>query len=78
MTKHEIENDRLKRENESYKMAIHRLIMERDCAIKDMVFLVKDEPLSSEKCGSCALNDVPYGCYIDGKGCVYRWKGVKK
>ena len=32
----EIEIDRLKRENESYKMAIHRLIMERDMAIKEV------------------------------------------
>lgn len=74
----EIENDRLKRENESLKLAIHRLIMERDCAIKDMVFFVKDESLSNDKCGICALSDVPYGCFIDGKGCVYRWRGVKR
>lgn len=32
----EIEIDRLKRENELYKLAIHRLIMERDMAIKDI------------------------------------------
>ena len=32
----EIEIDRLKRENESLKLAIHRLIMERDMAIRDI------------------------------------------
>ena len=32
----EIEIDRLKRENERLELAIHRLIMERDCAIRDI------------------------------------------
>ena len=64
----EIEIDRLKRENEQYKLAIHRLIMERDCAIKDIKLMYKE--------GECAI------CPHDEETCmVYdvecEWRGVK-
>ena len=61
----EIEIDRLKRENESYKLAIHRLIMERDMAIKDVNQLLGNE------CNR-------YFC-ANGEDCntECRWRGVK-
>ena len=62
----EIEIDRLKRENELYKLAIHRLIMERDCAIKDANHLLGNE------CNR-------YFC-ANGENCntECRWRGVKR
>lgn len=62
----EIEIDRLKRENESYKMAIHRLIMERDMAIKDANRLLGNE------CNR-------YFC-ANGEDCntECRWRGVRR
>lgn len=62
----EIEIDRLKRENESYKLAIHRLIMERDMAIKDVNQLLGNE------CNR-------YFC-ANGEDCntECRWRGVKR
>lgn len=61
----EIEIDRLKRENESLKLAIHRLIMERDMAIKDANGLLGNE------CNR-------YFC-ANGEDCntECRWRGVK-
>ena len=61
----EIEIDRLKRENELYKLAIHRLIMERDMAIKDANHLLGNE------CNR-------YLC-ANGEDCntECRWRGVK-
>lgn len=61
----EIEIDRLKRENEFYKLAIHRLIMERDMAIKDVNQLLGNE------CNR-------YFC-ANGEDCntECRWRGVK-
>lgn len=67
----EIEIDRLKRENESYKLAIHRLIMERDMAIKDM-YGVEDSVLYA--CQKCAKR--PCGRIRECKGFV--WRGVRR
>lgn len=66
----EIEIDRLKRENERLELAIHRLIMERDCAIKDV-----NDAMYSEgyMCHLCILKD------CDGEeGCEPTWRGVKR
>lgn len=62
----EIEIDRLKRENELYKLAIHRLIMERDMAIKDANHLLGNE------CNR-------YFC-ANGEDCntECRWRGVRR
>ena len=62
----EIEIDRLKRENESYKLAIHRLIMERDMAIRDVNQLLGNE------CNR-------YFC-ANGEDCntECRWRGVRR
>lgn len=66
----EIEIDRLKRENERLELAIHRLIMERDMAIKDM-YGVEDSVLYA--CQECAKR--PCGRIRECKGFV--WRGVK-
>ena len=62
----EIEIDRLKRENVSYKLAIHRLIMERDMAIRDVNQLLGNE------CNR-------YFC-ANGEDCntECRWRGVRR
>ena len=79
----EIEIDRLKRENESLKLAIHRLIMERDMAIKDLQLItynhVGEIPMSM--CETC--RDLKENCmkfYIRDKevGCIWNWRGVKR
>ena len=61
-----IEIAKLSKENEDYKMAIHRLIMERDCAIKDVNHLLGNE------CNR-------YFC-ANGEDCntECRWRGVKR
>lgn len=61
----EIEIDRLKRENERLELAIHRLIMERDMAIKDANHLLGNE------CNR-------YFC-ANGEDCntECRWRGIK-
>lgn len=68
----EIEIDRLKRENESYKMAIHRLIMERDMAIRDIDLVLTHDI----ECNICAYDSC---CDFEdfGKKCG-KWRGVKK
>ena len=62
----EIEIDRLKRENERLELAIHRLIMERDMAIKDANHLLGNE------CNR-------YFC-ANGEDCntECRWRGVRR
>lgn len=62
----EIEIERLKRENERLELAIHRLIMERDMAIKDVNQLLGNE------CNR-------YFC-ANGEDCntECRWRGVKR
>lgn len=65
-----IEIAKLSKENEDYKMAIHRLIKERDMAIEDMSL--------SESCCTCGWKDVPYGCCVNGMGCHWIWRGVKR
>ena len=62
----EIEIDRLKRENERLELAIHRLIMERDMAIKDANLLLGNE------CNR-------YFC-ANGENCntECRWRGVRR
>lgn len=65
----EIEIDRLKRENERLELAIHRLIMERDMAIRDIRLMFKE--------GECAI------CPHDEETCmVYdvecKWRGVRR
>lgn len=47
----EIEIDRLKRENERLELAIHRLIMERDMAIKEVNKFMNDEGFNCHICG---------------------------
>ena len=68
----EIEIDRLKRENESYKMAIHRLIMERDMAIRDInIVLTYDMD-----CHVCAYNSCCRAEEIEKK--CGKWRGVRR
>ena len=77
----EIEIDRLKRENESYKMAIHRLIMERDMAIKDMKHITFNRvgKVPQSMCDTCKENkDDCMKFYIGDEevGCIWGWRGV--
>ena len=79
----EIEIDRLKRENERLEMAIHRLIMERDCAIKDMKHITYNRvgKVPQSMCETC--RDLKENCmkfYIRDKevGCIWNWRGVKR
>ena len=77
----EIEIDRLKRENESYKMAIHRLIMERDMAIKDMKHITFNRvgKVPQLMCDTCKENkDDCMKFYIGDEevGCIWGWRGV--
>lgn len=79
----EIEIDRLKRENESYKMAIHRLIMERNCAIKDMKHITFNRvgKVPQSMCDTCKENkDDCMKFYIGDEevGCIWAWRGVRR
>lgn len=63
----EIEIDRLKRENERLELAIHRLIMERDMAIKEVNKFMNDEGFNCHICGR-----------TNCKRCINPiWRGVK-
>lgn len=64
----EIEIDRLKRENERLELAIHRLIMERDMAIKEVNKFMNDEGFCCHICGR-----------TNCKRCINPiWRGVKR
>lgn len=83
MTKHEIEIDRLKRENERLELAIHRLIMERDMAIKDMKHITFNRvgKVPQSMCDTCKENkDDCMKFYIGDEevGCIWGWRGVKR
>lgn len=78
-----IEIAKLSKENESYKLAIHRLIMERDMAIKDMNHITwhRVGEIPQSMCDTCADNkDECMKFYMDGKevGCIWVWRGVKR
>ena len=69
----EIEIDRLKRENESLKLAIHRLIMERDMAIRDIYGCEFCTNYNTDERGFC-LNRTSYE-----KPCSkWIWRGVRR
>lgn len=73
----EIEIDRLKRENESYKLAIHRLIMERDCAIKDMKMFLQGK-IGCEVCMHWKGDYSMPACHEFTKEVDCRWRGVRR
>lgn len=70
-----IENAKLSKENEDYKMAIHRLIMERDMAIRDIKTAFIQVGCGSsicEICNACVCGeDFPLEC-------GGTWRGVKR
>jgi len=69
----EIEIDRLKKENERLELAIHRLIMERDMAIRDIFGCEFCINYKTDERGFC-LNRTSYE-----KPCSkWIWRGVKK
>ena len=79
----EIEIDRLKRENERLELATHRLIMERDCAIKDMKHITYNRvgKVPQSMCDTCKENkDDCMKFYIGDEevGCIWGWRGVKR
>lgn len=79
----EIEIDRLKRENERLELAIHRLIMERDCAIKDMKHITWNRvgKVPQSMCDTCKeKKDDCMKFYIGDEevGCIWVWRGVRR
>ena len=64
----EIEIDRLKRENERLELAIHRLIMERDMAIRDII----------PNCEKCRYDIGDDGCRFDLLKRCFMWRGVRR
>ena len=73
----EIEIDRLKRENERLELAIHRLIMERDCAIKDMQMFLQGK-IGCEICMHWINDYTEPKCHEYKKTIDCRWRGVKR
>ncbi len=68
---------KLTAENESLKLAIHRLIMERDCAIKDMQMFLQGK-IGCEVCMHWKGDYLMPACHEFTKEVDCRWRGVRR